>query len=154
MGKVNDIISVKLEHIQELKARIKQIEDDVQNELQRSRPEEWEIKVKLPRSKGYTGKNYRNHTYFYVKKKGHHANLFHVYGDAEQAWERSLMVAHIPQMISLIREIAGDSSSELSEQAESILENLKRENWVIPDFNYGKCWNGYILERKQHEPTK
>lgn len=141
---MSEIINVKLEHIRELKARIAQIEDDVQKELQRSQPEEWEVKVKLPRHGSK-----KSHTYFYLRKKDNYRNICHVYGDAEEAWERSLMLAQTPQMVSLIREIA-EQDGEFTDRAKTILKDISRENWVISKPDYERCWNGRILDRKKN----
>lgn len=144
MGEITETINVKLEHIRELKARIAQIEDDVQKELQRSQPEEWEVKVKMPYSRK------RSHTYFYIRRKNERHNLCHVYGDTDEAWERSVMISQTPKMVSLIREIA-EQENDFTEKAKAILDDIHRDNWVISEYDSDRCYDARILDRKKKD---
>ena len=140
---MSEIINVKLEHIRELKARIAQIEDDVQKELQRSQPEEWEVKVKLPRP---NSKKY--HTYYYIRKKNSRTNICNVYGSHEDGWKRSVLISQTPQMLSLIRQVA-EGDTEFTDKAKSILKGVEPTNWMVASYDRDRCWDARILDRKK-----
>ena len=140
---MNDTITVKLEHIRELKARIAKIEDDVQKELQRSQPEEWEVKVKLPRP---NSKKY--HTYYYIRKKNSHTNICNVYGSNEDGWRRSVIISQTPQMLSLISEVA-EGDTEFTDKAKAILKDVDPDNWLVAPYDNKRCYGGRILDRKK-----
>ena len=143
MEKMNEIISVKMEHIQELKARIAQIEDDVQKELERSQPEDWEVKIRLPRPNSK-----KCHTYYYIRKKNSRTNICNVYGSHEDGWKRSVLISQTPQMLSLIRQIA-QGNNEFTDKAKSILEDVEPTNWLVASYDRDRCWNARILDRKK-----
>lgn len=145
---MNETINVKLEHIQELKARIAQIEEDVQKEIEANQTEEWIIAAVGGRS--WTPGVKRDHTYFYVREKGVYNNLFQVYGNAKDAARRALMIAQTPQMLELLKEI-GKGDSEFAEEANKIIEGTVPTNFELfdpPSKTKGIRQGDRILKRK------
>ena len=144
---MNETINIKLEHIEELKARIAKIEEDVQKEIEANKTEEWIIAAIGGDS--WTGAK-RKHTYFYVREKGEYNNLFQVYGNAKEAAKRALMIAQTPQMLELLKEI-GKGDSEFAGRANKLIEGTIPTNFELydppRDSKEGRRY-GRILKRK------